>query len=69
MMDIEANKAKCGISSSRYVKGWLKEDLIPGVRSGPSLEDFSSRIPQEGLIVIEGKSSQLLMLQVLELIL
>ena len=40
MMDIEAYKAKCGISSSRYVKGWLKEDLIPGVRSGPSLEDF-----------------------------
>ena len=40
MMDIEAYKAKCGISSSRYVEGWLKEDLIPGVRSGPSLEDF-----------------------------
>ena len=40
MMDIEAYKAKCGISSSRYIEGWLKEDLIPGVRSGPSLEDY-----------------------------
>ena len=40
MMDIEAYKVKCGISSSRYIEGWLKEDLIPGVRFGPSLEDY-----------------------------
>lgn len=40
MIDIEAYKAKCGISSNRYVEGWLKEDLILGARSGPSLEDY-----------------------------
>lgn len=40
MMDIDAFKAKCGISSNRYIEDWLEKGLIPGVRSGPSLEDF-----------------------------
>ena len=39
MMDLAAFKTKCGVTKTKYIKDWIDNDLIPGVKKGPSIED------------------------------
>ena len=39
MIDLATFKENCGVTKNQYVKKWLEAGLIPGVRTGPSIED------------------------------
>ena len=39
MIDLATFKTRCGVTKNKYVEQWISEGLIPGGRSGPSIED------------------------------
>jgi hypothetical protein len=39
MIDLDTFKERNRVSKNKYIEDWIKDDLIPGVRRGPSIED------------------------------
>ena len=39
MQSLKEFKTKVGVTKNSYIKKWIEEDLIPGVKAAPSLED------------------------------